>query len=93
MPCSAYNWIKRLALVMVPAVSNDNLASTSVETLPGTIFRMAAPEEESNKGDQQQKEGARDPAKPHEDEQVEQQEDERLGSDFEQRDDEHKSHP
>ncbi len=43
MPCWSYSAMIWCAFAIVPAVSNDSRASTSVETRPGTIFRISAP--------------------------------------------------
>jgi len=43
MPTSLYSSMIRRALAIVPSVSNDKRASTSVDTYPGTILVISAP--------------------------------------------------
>ena len=43
MPNSSYKEISFRAFLIVPSVSKLNRASTSVETLPGIIFKISLP--------------------------------------------------
>lgn len=42
-PSSSYKAINRLAFSMLASLLKDNLASTSVETLPGIVFKISLP--------------------------------------------------
>ncbi len=48
VPAASYIAMISWAFLMVASVSNDRRASTSVETLPGTIFRISCPKRTSS---------------------------------------------
>ena len=49
MPSARYNAAMRLPRAMVPAVSNDSRASTSVDTRPGISDRICVPKRTSRR--------------------------------------------